>query len=56
MKKQTKQITEYIFDEREAKILKVCLDYCWHRLTQHESGIEGMVSRKEIDRLRKELK
>ena len=59
MKKQTKkiEITEYVFSKEEAKILKICLDYyCWHRLNFHESGIDGMVSVKKINKLRKELR
>jgi len=29
------QVTEYTFTKEEAKKLKNCLDYCYHRIVKH---------------------
>lgn len=42
--------------KKDAYAIKTCLDYAWHRLTQHKNtGIHGIISRKRVNRLRKEL-
>ena len=58
MKKIIKQvqITEYILSEKEVKLVKVCLDYIYHRLEKHEScGIRGVINRDDLNKLRNEL-
>ncbi len=58
MKKQAKMIetNEFIIDERDARIIIECLNYCAHRLTKHgKCGIRGMVSLDKINKLRKEF-
>jgi len=58
MKINTKQTTtkEFVLDQKEATLVKSCLDYCWHRLVRHNnSGIEGIVHFDDVDKLRKGL-
>lgn len=54
---QKKQIitSEYVLNSDEAKMVKTCLDYAWHRLVKHERcGISGM-NIQNLDRLRKQF-
>jgi hypothetical protein len=50
---------KYIFDEKEKRILKKCLDYCYHRIHYHqESGISHILAPNDvlkINELRKDL-
>lgn len=58
MKINTKQTTtkEFVLSEKEAKIVKKCLDYCWHRLSKHKKcGINGVVKVEDVALLRKEF-
>lgn len=56
MKKIITKKTECLINERETKLIEICLDYTWHRLTKHKCGIDGMVNIKELNQLREELK
>jgi len=54
IKKETKIIKEFVFDKKEIKFIKHCLDYCYHRATKHQTimtdrGIEIDIIRKEIE-------
>lgn len=43
--------------EQDVIYNKICLDYCWHRLTKHDwSGIHGWVPKKWVDESRKMLR
>ena len=56
MKKQEKKMYEYVLEDQDIKVIKECLNYCFHRLTNHSHvGIFGIVGVKQINRLRKEL-
>jgi len=51
-----KTIKEYILTEEEIKLIRECLNYCFHRLDKHDnSGIKGRVNIQKLDILRKEL-
>jgi hypothetical protein len=53
----TKQIKEYVLSEDEARIVKECLVYCRHRLTEHnDSGIQGYVSVEKVNKIINEFK
>jgi len=52
---QIKTIKEYILDDIEAKEIRTCLDYCFHRMTKHYScGLP--INLEELNRLRRELR
>ena len=53
-----KEITiKYIFDGKEIRLIKYCLDYCYHRLTKHMTcGIDTLVDVEELNKIRKEIK
>ena len=53
MKKEKVEVYQYILDQEEAKVVKNCLDYCWHRITKHGKTVMG--TEREINKLRKEL-
>lgn len=53
MKKNIKQTTEYILTEKEAKVIKNCLNYAFHRITKHDKYYPPDL--KQINKLRKEL-
>ena len=53
MKKQEKIINEYILAEDEAKFIKHCLNYCWHRAKYHRTPMS--ISEEKIDSLRKDF-
>jgi len=55
MKVDTKivQVTEYTFSSEEARKLKMCLDYCHHRIVKH--GKFAMGDLKFIDDTRNAL-
>jgi hypothetical protein len=54
-KKEIKQY-EITLDPTEAKLVKICLDYCWHRLTKHdECGIYPIVDEGLLQYLRENL-
>lgn len=55
MKKQTTQKTEYIIEQDEINTIKTCLDYCYHRLTNHSCGISDYVNINKLDKIRKTL-
>ena len=53
MKKQ--KTISYQINEQEAKFIKNCLDYVYHRLKKHSKKIP-FIKLKEVNKLRKELK
>lgn len=56
MKKRELKQYEVILDPKETKLIKLCLDYCWHRLTNHKkSGITNLVDEGLLDYLRQQL-
>jgi hypothetical protein len=42
----------YELSAEEAKIVKYCLDYCWHRITKHG---KTFLSEEDVDALRKQF-
>jgi len=61
MEKQSKIITEYIFTEKEFRLINQCLDYCNHRMTQHNNykhpcGLHMAITLADLQKLRKEIK
>lgn len=47
---------EFLLNSTEMKIVRHCLDYCYHRLQKHpECGLKDVVTVSQVDRLRKEL-
>jgi len=55
MKKQTTQTTEYIIEQDEIGTIKICLDYCSHRLNNHKCGISDYVNPGKLSEIRKTL-
>ena len=53
MKTIKETTTKYIFDGREAELIKDCLDYTRHRLQVH--GKPKNISEKEVEKLLQEL-
>lgn len=37
MEQESTNSTEYVFDRREVQKMKDCVDYCYHRLYNHQS-------------------
>lgn len=56
MIKKIIQQVEYTLENKDIKIVRNCLDYCYHRLKKHKCGISGMVNLTELNKLREELK
>jgi len=61
MEKQSKIITEYIFNEKEFQLINQCLGYCNHRMTQHNShkhpcGLRMAITLNALQKLREEIK
>ncbi len=48
----TKVITTYTLDAEEAKLVKYCLDYCYHRITKHGKTFADAHT---VDTLRKQF-
>lgn len=49
-------VSSTIIEEDEAKIIRTCLDYCYHRLVRHDKcGISGIVNVDKLNNIRKEL-
>ncbi len=48
-----KRLTYILDDEKEISLIRECLNYCYHRATQHTCFMTG--KEKLIDKLRKEL-
>jgi len=47
---------KWVLNEREIRLIKKCLDYCFHRISKHEnSGISKVARKGEIDKLRKQI-
>jgi len=48
---------QYTLEKRDVKVLRHCLNYCYHRLKTHrgESGLEKNVKFDSVQRLRKEI-
>lgn len=43
----------YVLEPRDAGIVKICLDYCYHRLSKHsDTGISEVVDLGALDALR----
>ena len=53
MKKQTKQVTEYILEPQDIVLMKNCLNYCYHRIKKHNKFIPDYLD--NIQRLRREF-
>jgi len=51
--KLIKKTTYIIDDESELKLIRFCLDYCWHRATKHKTPVSGLD--KGINKMRKEF-
>jgi len=50
------QVKEFNLSGDEAKLVKECLNYCWHRLSKHnDSGIKGYVDVERVDKLRRQF-
>jgi len=47
----------FVLEKKDEKLIKVCLDYCFHRIVKHDScGIRGMVDTTLLNKLREELR
>ena len=49
---QTITTTDYVLTAEEARLVRYCLDYCYHRITVHKKCGANEV---KVDSLRKEL-
>ena len=49
-----KKTTKYILNEDEARIIKACLNYCWHRLAKHNKKDIGL-NIDQVEKLRIEF-
>lgn len=57
MKKEPVTTYQFVLEPSDVETIRHCLDYCYHRLTQHkQSGITRMVNQQEVERLRNEFK
>lgn len=53
---KVKTYKEYTLEPHEARIVKICLDYAWHRIrTAQKCGIKGVVRPGQLDKLRKAI-
>lgn len=53
-----KQITvKFVIAGKEIGVVRKCLDYAYHRLSQHkDSGLEGVVTLEAVEELRQQFK
>ena len=52
IEKKFVSIKTYTLTEEEANVVKVCLQYCYHRLTSHNNkGIHKMTTYKDVGAL-----
>lgn len=50
-------VTEYTLNEEDARIVRICLNYCWHRLAKHGgSGLQGILGIRELDKIRNKIR
>jgi hypothetical protein len=54
MKNKERIVIEYILDDQtEIALIKDCLNYCWHRATQHRTPMSG--KEEKINGLRRQF-
>jgi hypothetical protein len=54
MKSKEQIVVHYVLDNQdEINLVKDCLNYCWHRATQHKTPMSG--KEKKINELRRQF-